>query len=99
VRQHARSADCRRLNCIGEPGDALDGVIGNHHSKFGTIDARNKPGERANQQDRQETALEGNAASYGSGYAINAGTVAWRKSSTDRGTRPVRFVTVVVTIA
>jgi hypothetical protein len=43
VRQHARSADCRRLNCIGEPGDALDGVIGNHHSKFGTIDVRNKP--------------------------------------------------------
>jgi len=61
-------------------GDALDGIIGNHHSKFGTIDARIKP-------------------SYGSGYAINAGTVAWRKSSTDIGTRPVRFVTVVVTIA
>jgi hypothetical protein len=33
----------QRDGCIGEPGDALDGVIGNHHSKFGTIDARNKP--------------------------------------------------------
>ena len=46
MRQHARSADCRRLNCIGEPGDALDGVIGNHHSKFGTIGGQgNSPGE------------------------------------------------------
>jgi hypothetical protein len=48
----------------------------------------------------QETALEGNAASYGRGYAaINAGTVAWRKFSTDIGTRPVKFITVGVTIA
>jgi hypothetical protein len=34
------------------------------------------------------------------GYAAsNAGTVVWRKFSTDIGTRPVRFITVGVTIA
>jgi len=39
-------------------------------------------------------------ASYGESYAAtNAGTVVWRKFSTDMGTRPVKFFTVGVTIA
>ena len=93
MRQHARSADCRRLNCIGEPGDALDGVIGNHHSKFGTMDVHGKPWETSRLGGSEECRL------LTGGYAISAGTVVWRKFSTDTGSRPVRFVTVVVTIA
>ena len=38
-------------------------------------------------------------ASYEGYAATNAGTVVWRKFSTDMGTRPVKFFTVGVTIA
>jgi hypothetical protein len=51
------------------------------------------------QADLPETAPEENGLLREGYAATNAGTVVWRKFSTDMGTRPVKFFTVGVTIA